>query len=67
MVQKVFDLVNFRRKKTTNILLHEINILSRNLFRLQPSIVIIKMNDTRVGMEEKEYWNNLVYSRNKDE
>jgi len=31
------------------------------------SILGIKMNDTRVGMEEKEYWNNLVYSRNKDE
>jgi len=25
------------------------------------------MNDTRVGMEEKKYWNYLVYSRNKDE
>jgi len=25
------------------------------------------MNDSRVRMEEKEYWNNLVYSRNKDE
>ena len=31
------------------------------------SILGIKMNDTQVRMEEKEYWNNLVYSRNKDE
>ena len=31
------------------------------------SILGIKMNDTRVRMEEKEYWNTLVYSRNKDE
>ena len=30
------------------------------------SILGIKMNDTRVGIE-KEYWNNLFYSRNKDE
>ena len=31
------------------------------------SILGLKMNDTRVRMEEKEYWNYLVYSRNKDE
>jgi len=31
------------------------------------SILGIKMNDTRVRMEKEEYWNNLVYSRNKDE
>ena len=31
------------------------------------SILGLKINDTRVRMEKKEYWNNLVYSRNKDE
>jgi len=31
------------------------------------SILGIKMNDTRAKKKEEEYWNNLVYSRNKDE